>query len=103
MHFGKFGQSLDSDVCPVDRKKQLLARGAITALFSPLDELRRCFPAARAARERAHQRVLEGLAKVAIEVRVDERVQGAVEVTYPEEDGHHRVWTVAGLAAQGRR
>ena len=75
---------------------------SLEALFLPLDKLRRRFPAARATRERAHQRVLEGLAEIAVEVRVDERVQGAVEVTYPEEDGHDRVWTVAGLAAQGR-
>lgn len=46
-------------------------------------------PPAEAA-ERALQGVLEGLSEVPVEVSVDERVQGGVEVADPEDrDDHH--------------
>lgn len=52
--------------------------------------------------ERALQRVLERLPEVPVEVRVDQRVQRRVEVTDPEQHGHHRRRYVARLAAQRR-
>lgn len=70
------------------RYSQWIARNslldAIIRGFFSLDELRRCFPTTGATGEGALQRVLKGLAEVAVEVRVNKRVQGAVEVTYPE-------------------
>lgn len=42
--------------------------------FLSLDELRRCLPAAGAAGQSALQCVLEGLAEIAVEVRVDQGV-----------------------------
>lgn len=70
-------------IFPMDRKKQFARRDYSRGFFS-LDELRRCFPTTGATGEGALQRVLKGLAEVAVEVRVNKRVQGAVEVTYPE-------------------
>lgn len=70
-------------IFPMDRKKQFARRDYSRRLFS-LDELRGCFPTAGATGEGALQRVLKGLAEVAVEIRVDKRVQGAVKVTYPE-------------------
>jgi hypothetical protein len=55
---------------------------------------------AREARERALECVLEGLSEVPVEVGVDERVQGRVEVANPEDQHDHAVWTMATLAAQ---
>jgi len=62
--------------------------------------LRGCLPATGATGQSALERILEGVAEVAVEVRVDERIQSTVEVTYPEEQRHHCVRAVAGLAAQ---
>lgn len=49
-----------------------------------LDKLWWCFPAICATGQGALQGVFEGLAEIAIEVRVDQGIEGAVEVTYPE-------------------
>jgi len=49
--------------------------------------------------ERTLQRVLERFPEVSVEVCVDEWIQRRVEVTDPEEHGHHRRRYVARLAA----
>lgn len=65
-----------------------------------LDELRGCLPAAGAARQNALESIFKGITKVAIEIRVYDRVQSAIEVTYPEKQQNHRIRAVARLAAQ---
>ncbi|KAK9739960.1 hypothetical protein QE152_g8582 [Popillia japonica] len=49
-----------------------------------LEEPGGVLPAAETARQHADQRVLEGLPEVPVEVGVDDRVQGGIEVTDPE-------------------
>jgi len=71
--------------------------------LAALDELRRRRPATGAARQGALQSVFEGIAEIAIKVRVDDRIQGAVEITYPKEQQDHRVRAIACLAAQRGR
>lgn len=72
----------------------------ISGNFVTLHKLRGRLPATGTTGKSALQRILEGVAEVAVEVRIDERVQSTVEVTYPEEQRHHCVRAVAGLAAQ---
>lgn len=56
-----------------------------------------------AAREHPEDRVAEGLAELAVEVGVDERVECRVEVAHPEDRvDHHRRRVRARLAAQVR-
>lgn len=45
--------------------------------------------------------VLESLPEVAVEVGVDQRVEGGVEVADPEQHADHNVGAVAGVAAEG--
>lgn len=47
------------------------------------------------------QGLAEGRAKLAVEVGVDERVEGAVEIAHPKHHRHHHVAALAGVA-QGR-
>lgn len=88
------------EICRENRDFELAFRGRIFRNCVELHELRRCLPAAGAARQGALQRILEGVAEVTIEVRIDEWIQGTVEVTYPEEHRYNRVRAIAGLAAQ---
>lgn len=45
------------------------------------------------------QRLLEGDAELAIEVGVDERIEGGIEVSDPEDERHHFRRTVAIVAS----
>ena len=74
-----------------------------------LDKLRGSFPATFAAGKSAFQGVLEGFTKVAIEVSINQGIQGAVEVPNPKKDGDHcfrkiaRVGTKRGCQVPGTR
>lgn len=65
-------------------------------------QLQRVALAAPPRAEDALQRAAERLPEVAIEVRVDERIQRGVEVADPEQDGDHDVRTGAALLAAQR-
>lgn len=49
------------------------------------------------------KRVLESVSEVAIEVCIDEWVEGRVEISDPEQDSDQNVWTRTQIGATERR
>ena len=59
-------------------------------------------PAPETTREHTLERVLKRLPEIPIEIGVDERIQGGVEVADPEEHGDQDIGASAGRLAEGR-
>lgn len=53
-------------------------------------------------REKAQQSILEGVSEISIEISVDERVEGRIEVTDPENESDETIRTLASWSTKRR-
>ncbi|GJQ84995.1 hypothetical protein Trydic_g3657 [Trypoxylus dichotomus] len=84
-----------NDVCTIGNFENVLLSSGLGRRLRRLkfvlllEKPGRVLPAAETARQHAEQRVFEGLPEVPVEVGVDDRVQGRVEVADPEQHAYN--------------